>query len=248
MGKSTKFGPEMTELKHAAAAVRPVAPTVRAGARAAAANPCEATITKFSARAAPRHTVIFSSIFRDSYAAACEMDGRTPVRVWYRWRRGGSGGQQSSALAISVSQSVPLAACPSVHPLAHALGHGANDDLGTERALPPPHHNHKLISSHRRHGPTDREGEGMTRVPHRAALLALVSGAIRGRRKVRASPPPKLVDGRQWRSRPRLRVLALVYLVVEEISSQGRGRQREKEIGLFPRQPGMPFVRPYGRN
>ena len=82
----------------------------------------------------------------------------------------------------------------------------------------------------------------MTRVPHRAALLALVSGAIRGRRKVRASPPPKLVDGRQWRSRPRLRVLALVYLVVEEISSQGRGRQREKEIGLFPRQPCRSFV------
>ena len=66
MGKSTEFGPEMTELKHADAAAR--------GTRHA--NPCEVTISKFSGALC---AVIFASIFVTRANQRPKNDGRTLV-------------------------------------------------------------------------------------------------------------------------------------------------------------------------
>ena len=63
MGKRTEFGPEMTELKHTDAAAR--------GTRhASRANPCEVTISKFSARA--ERSCDIRLHFRESRVAATE--------------------------------------------------------------------------------------------------------------------------------------------------------------------------------
>ena len=67
MGKSTEFGPEMTELKHADAAARG---TRHASRAAATANPCEVTISKFSARA--ERSCDIRLHFRESRVAATE--------------------------------------------------------------------------------------------------------------------------------------------------------------------------------